>query len=144
MPNCDSSESRYKLINLLYFGKEAWFVPSVPSANLPYHRAICVSVFTTRCVTFMYCGDSVSHCAVNMTWTKHPASTCPEMAVFFFFFPRRHATYRIAPILRRASKFDLYPISGGELLMRFLWTFPSNFIRILWMRFRRAVGALLA
>lgn len=70
---------------------------------------------------------------VNMTRTQCLASMSWNCRALLLLFP---GTCYLSPltttILRRASKFDLYQISGGELLMRFLWTFLPNFIRFLW------------
>lgn len=133
-----SFTSKSNPADLLYFSEGGYSLKISPTLYLLIFpvTALSISVFLIFLCCFMR--HRKSPVGQTPTRTKHLAGTCRGTPRFI---PKTcYLSLLITPILRRASKFDLYPISGGELLMRFLWTFPPNFIRVLWMRSRRRGG----
>lgn len=130
----DAKMLAFTSTDLRYFSKGGYSLKISPTLYLLIFPVLVLSISVLK---FFFVLHRKSPVGQTPTRTKHLAGACRGTAQFI---PKTcYLSLLITPILRRASKFDLYPISGGELLMRFLWTFPPNFIMVLWMRSRRRV-----
>lgn len=72
---------------------------------------------------------SLFYCALNMTWLNIMLAHVSERLVL-----QRHTyDYSLQQSSRELLSLICILISWGEPPMRFLWSFPSNFIRFLWV-----------